>query len=84
MVAIMDSVILAQYSDSILIQSDSNSIILTQTWWWQTSWFQSFSTGILTQTNCNLTQTQSFSLNFMTTAILNSAILNSTIYDSVI
>ena len=56
-----------------LIQSDSNSFILTSTWWCQPSWIlpswiQPF------WTNKNFTH--SFSLNLMMSAILNSAILD--------
>ena len=59
-----------------LIQSDSNSFILTQSWWWQPSWIlpswiQPFCTNLF-----KLIHSHS---NLMMAAILNSAILDSTI-----
>ena len=74
--AILDSAILHKaltQTSSIwlkLIHSDS-------TWWWQPSWIlPSWIQPFCTKKNFNLTQTSSFSLNLMISAILNSAMLD--------
>ena len=74
MAAIMNSAILD--SDTAILDSDTllSSLRFTQK--------HAHSTLTLTQTNSILTQTHSFSLNLLMSAILHSAILNLAIWDS--